>query len=264
MKRSIFAVVIFFAFGVASFAIPLTASWVEGEVSVKAGSTWMPLSIGDKVESASVVRLEPGSLAEFASGGRKIALSAEGTYNLDDLLKSKVATQGNANSAASKMARMVTGAKPRSTVVGGVRGDFEGKPAETTWAEDEEGPEYLAADARVKATAGVFADAAELFANAAKEALGDARDEYRYGEAWARSMDGDTIGAIKALRLMPPSGPWAGPRAILLARAYLDSAAPAAASAELSRARATVLFVAEEEELVRALEAEANAALVSK
>ncbi|HCM28873.1 MAG: hypothetical protein A2Z99_19060 [Treponema sp. GWB1_62_6] len=264
MKRSLSFVFILIACSLVAFAVPLTASWVEGDVSVKTGAAWKELSMGDKVDSASFVRLSSDSMAEFLAGGRRISLSAEGTYNLDDLLKNMAAKQADGNSAAAKMSRMVSGEKPRSTVVAGVRGDFEGAPAETTWAEDEAGPEELAADARAQVKAGAYRQAATLFAEAAGEALGDARDEYRYGQAWSLSMDGDAIGAIRALRDIPSAGPWAGPRAILLARAYLDSAAPAKAVAVLAEARKNAPFVADEEEIVRALEAEAKAALASK
>ncbi len=238
------------------YAVPLTATWIEGDVALRQGTTWQEILAGDSLDSSSVVRLGRGSLAEFSSGSQKIALSTEGTFNLGTLIKAGGAQEEKRSNVVSKMGKLIDKQAPRSTVVAGVRGDFEGKPETTLWAVDEEDPEALAAEARALLAEENYTQAADLFGRAAVEAFGDQRDEFLYTQAWCLAAGDSVIGAIKVLRPMGSSGPYALPRAILLARLSIDTGASAEAALLLDEAARNPALSGEDAELVRQMRLE--------
>lgn len=261
MKRAFIAVYIAAVCGMFVIGAPLTVSWVEGQVDVKSGPGWKAIDVGDTVESASSVRLGPGALAEFMAGKRKIAVSAEGVYALDSLLAASASQEASRVSVVGKMGRFVNTEAPRSTVVAGVRGDFEGAPANTTWVVDEDDPETLAEEARALAAKDQFEPAAKKFALAAEGALGDKRDEYRYSQAWCLASANDAIGAIKILRPMASSGAFGIARGILLARLNLDTGAAKEAMALLDEVAKNPSLAGDDAALVDELRAESRRVL---
>jgi len=264
MKRICFTVFISVIGFVGLFAVPLTASWVEGDVSVKTGTKWQELFLGDTLDSSALVRLGPGSLAEFSSGSRKIALSSEGSFNLDSLLQSSGAQVQKRSAVISKLGRMVDNQAPRSSVVAGVRGDFEGSTAKTEWAVDESDPEVLAADAKQFLEQKNYVQAAKLFGEASIEAYGEQRDEYTYSQAWCLAASENMLGAIKILRPMQPIGLYSIPRAILLGRLSIDTGAYKEAVSILSDAQKNPSLSADDAELIKQLQAEAQQASAKK
>lgn len=265
MKRRLISLGVLFLFvAAASFAAPLTATWVEGDVTVAVGSSWRAVEIGDDVDSASVVRLGKNSYAEFVAGSRKIALTSEGTFKLDTLITS-VGTQETKRAAVmGVMGRLIDRSAPRSTAVAGVRGDFEGAPETTMWATDEDDPETLGAEGRDLVAKQRYLEAAELFGRAATEALGDQRVEYQYSQAWCLAAANNAIGAIKILRPMNDAGAYAIPRAILLARLNLDTGAAKEAVALLDQVAADPTLSGEDAALVKDMREEARVALGKK
>jgi hypothetical protein len=103
-----------------------------------------------------------------------------------------------------------------------------------------------------------FSAAAVKFSEAADAAEGDQLDAASYAQAWALASDGSVARAVKILRTMPASGPWAAPRALLLARLDIDSSAKAEAKAVLTAAKTAKLFVGDDVALAEALLAEAS------
>lgn len=250
------------AFGVVTFGAPLTVSWVEGTVDVRSGTTWAELDVGDTVDSAASVRLGPGSFAEFLLGTRKISLSAAGTYKLESLVSSTASHQSSRISIVDKMGRFVNNQAPRSTVVAGVRGAFEGGQEKATWVVDEDDPETLAEAGRVLVSQKHYAEAAAKFASASEGALGDKRDEYLYSQAWCLAASDDAIGAIKILRPMPASGAYGIPRGILLAQLNLDTGAVGEATAVLEEISRNPSLEGDDAATVAALKAAAQTSAV--
>jgi hypothetical protein len=264
MKRfAVFSFVLFCAAALAQ-AVPFTASWIEGDVFVRAGSAWKAVEAGDKVDSSSLVKLGLGALAEFTSGSRKIAVSTEGTFNLDSLLSSSGAQREKRSSVMDKMGRLVGKQGPRSTVVAGVRGDFEGAPEKTNWAVDDDDPAAIADEAEHLVSQKRFADAAKKYDKAATDALGDKREEYRYDQAWCLASSDNSIGAIKILRPMSANGSFSIARAILLARLSLDTGAPKEAAAVLDEVSRNPTLVGDDAAMVKDLREEARQALTKK
>ncbi|HTX71258.1 MAG TPA: hypothetical protein VMC79_00395, partial [Rectinemataceae bacterium] len=209
-------------------ASPLTVSWLDGKVEQLSGSSWIPLNLGDKIDSASKVRLAAGASAEFTGGGRKISLTAPGVFVLDTLLKRGLAS-AKATSGALDMLGKLVDPKAQTTDVtaAGVRGAAIGDQSadSMTWESDTVDTDALMASARQLVRDGHFVEAADKFGQAAAAADGDRKDDALYGQAWALAAGGRTIESVKILRMMRPAGVWAGPRALLLGRLDIDSGA---------------------------------------
>jgi hypothetical protein len=237
-------------FSAAIFALPLTASWIEGKVERSSGSAWKTVAIGDKVDSSESIRLAAGALAEFSTGSRHISLSAPGTYSLDALVKAGGDQAKKRSTAMGKLGKLVDPkAAESATAVAGVRGAAQGE-AETMWMTEAEGAEALAEEARAFARESRFVDAASLFGQAASAAEGDARVGYLYAEAWSLAAGGAAIEAIKALRAFaPPAGPWSIQRDLLLARLDIDTGAAVEARGLLTALLSAGGLSGEEQEL---------------
>lgn len=264
MKRISVVSVLFLFIAAFALAIPMTASWIEGDVFVRVGSSWKEIEPGDKIDSSSVVKLGLGSLAEFTAGSRKIAVSTEGTFNLDALLSASGAQQQKRSTVMDKMGRLVGNQGPRSTVVAGVRGDFEGAPEKTEWAVDDDDPAVLAEEADQLVSQKRFAEAAKKYEKAAADALGDKREEYRYAQAWCLASADNAIGAIKVLRPMNASGSYSIARAILLARLSLDTGAAKEAAAVLDDISRNPTLAGDDAAMVKELREEARQVLTKK
>jgi hypothetical protein len=265
MKRLIPVAIVLLLMGGFAYAVPVTVSWVEGGVDLRVGQAWKPLDVGMKFDSASSIRLGNGAFAEFTAGTRRISLSSEGTYTIDSLMVAASAQDQKRSAVVGKLGKLVGSTEaPRSTVVGGVRGDFEGKPETTAWVEDENSPESLADEGRALVAKGNYVQAAARFAEAAEAASGPTRETYRYSQAWALAAAGNAIASIKILRGMSESGPWSAQRAILLARLDLDSGAAREAAVVLERIDPAVSMTADEASLIKELKDEAKLALASR
>jgi hypothetical protein len=170
--KKILALLLSLLVAVSAFAVPLTASWIEGKVEHGSGSAWKVVNIGDKIDSAESVRLAKGAMAEFTEGSRHISLSAPGTYALADLVKAGADQAKNRSAALGKLGKLVDPkAAESATAIAGVRGAAQGE-SETMWATEGEGPESLAEEAKSFARESRFADAAQLFGQAADASEG--------------------------------------------------------------------------------------------
>jgi hypothetical protein len=161
----------------------------------------------------------------------------------------------------NQLSRLVDKQAPRSTVVAGVRGDFEGNTDKTDWAVDDNDPQTLAEEGQKLLADKKYAEAAALFGDAASQALGDQRDEYRYNQAWCLAMADNVIGAIKILRPMDASGRYSIPRGILLARLSLDTGAPKEAAAILDQILKNPSLVGDDATVVKQMKDEATKAI---
>jgi len=252
---------LFLLFSAALFALPLTASWIEGKVERNAGSGWKTVAIGDKVDSSEQVRLSAGALAEFSTGTRHISLSAPGVYSLDALVKAGGDQAKKRSTAMGKLGKLVDPkAAESATAVAGVRGAAQGE-TETMWMTEAEGAEALAEEARAFARESRFVDAAGLFGQAASVATGEEKDGYLYAEAWSYAAGGATIEAIRALRAFAPApGSWSTQRDLLLARLDIDTGAEAGAKTLLTVLLSGGKLSAEELELANGMMDELKAA----
>jgi hypothetical protein len=285
MKRLMLALFVFMA-ATAAFASNLTATWIEGTVERKQGSSWTAIKLGDIVKSSDVVRLAESSTAEFSDGRQKVTLTAAGTFSLSTMLRAGASQDKRKASLFERLARILSpDRKPSQDAVGGVRGKAQADSAATPWVDGEgeadavsaatgESGEDPAAEAAALAAknAGIisaawdlvkakdYRKAAEQFGSAVATSQGGMKAEALYGQAWSLEASGSTIPAIKILRSMPSEGAWAGPRVLLLARLDLGTGAYAEARSLLEAAIGSNFFSGEDLELAKAMLKEAKAA----
>lgn len=261
MKKVLFFGISLIFISVFGYSQSITAAWVEGQVQLRSGNSWKDIDIGDELNADAVIRLGRASFAEFSSTNATITLSSEGTYNLSSLVAAGGEQAARRADVVAKMSRIVDRQTPRSTVVAGVRGSFEGAPEKTVWALEDDDPELLAEEARDLIEEGKYQQAAELFGRAAYDSIGEIRDEYEYAQAWSYTAAGNTIEAIKILRGMNPQGFYAIPRVILLSRLNLDTGAANEALELLRSIESSPVLVGDDAELVKELKAEALSSL---
>jgi len=249
-----------FLVALTAFAVPLTASWVEGKVECGSGSSWKLVNLGDKVDSALSVRLAAGAMAEFSEGNRRISLSSPGTYSLDSLVKAGAAQTKNRTSAMGKLGKLVDPkAAESATAIAGVRGAAQGE-TETMWMTEAEGGAALAEEAKSFAREGRFADAASLFGQAAEASEGEEKESYLYSKAWSLAAGGATIEAIKSLRAFSPTAvSWQAQRGLLLARLDIDSGSAAEAKSILEQLLGSNTLAGEDLDMAKAMLDEAKA-----
>jgi len=285
MKRLMLAVLVLMA-ATAAFASNLTATWIEGTVERKQGSSWAAVKLGDIVKSSDTVRLADSSIAEFSDGRQKVTLTAPGTFSLSSMLRAGASQDKRKASLLDRLARILSpDRKPAQDAVGGVRGEAQSGSDATPWVDGDDdadavsaatgdsGEDAAAAAAALAAkNAGLLSAAWDLvkakdyrkaaaqFGSVAESSDGGMKVEALYGQAWAFEASGSTIPAIKILRSMPGEGAWAGPRVLLLARLDLGTGAYAEARSLLESAIGASLFSGEDLELANSMLKEAKAA----
>ncbi len=260
MKRTWLAAVFAISALLALGASPLSVSWIDGKVEAKSGSSWRLLSVGDMVDSQDTVRLGAGAVAEFSDGKRKVAITAAGMFPLESLLKGGADATKKRSATVDKLGRLVDpNARASQTAVAGVRGAAVEPAGETiTWASEGPDPDVLMDEARALARDGRFAEASHKFSEAADAAEGEQKDGALYGKAWALAAADSVVPAVMTLRTIPASGPWAGPRALLLARLDLESGAVEEARSVLKTAIDAKLLVGDDLALAKSMLEEAG------
>lgn len=262
MKRPALVLVLAVVLGAMLSASPLTVSWLDGKVERLNGSAWVVLNLGDRIDSSATVRLGPGATAEFTGGGRKVALTAQGVFILDTLMKRGLDSAKTKAGALDKLGKLVDPkAQTTDITAAGVRGAAIGdQTADTmTWESDSVDVDALMSSARQLVRDGHFSEAADKFDQAAAAADGDKKDDALYGKAWALAAGGRTIESVKTLRAMNTKGTWAGPRALLLGRLDIDSGAKDEAITVLQAALNGGLLAGDDIQLAKDMVGEANA-----
>jgi hypothetical protein len=261
MRKWAIVVLVAFAVAVGLSAVPLTVSWADGKVELKKGSAWSALNVGDRLDSASTIRLAKGSAVELSDGKRKLSITAEGNYALDGLLKKGAVASKQSVAAMDKLGKLVDPkATVDSTAVAAVRGAaVEPSEGKVEWQSDTADLPALMEEGRRLVRSGDFATAALRFNEAVGIAEGQDKDAAMYSEAWALAADESRARAVNLLREMPSIGNWAGPRALLLARLDIDSGAKDEAKVVIQKGMAGKIFTGDEVDLAKSLLDEASA-----
>jgi hypothetical protein len=261
MKRLSLVILTAFVAAISLSAASLTVSWTDGKVDLKKGSSWVAVNMGDKIDSASTLRLGAGASVELNDGKRKMSLTAPGTYVLDSLLKQGALAAKKDNGTLNKLGKLVDPkASVGSSTVAAVRGAAVEPAKDTvTWQSDTVDVAAVMEEGRQLVRDGEYADAALKFNEAASAAEGSDKDSAQYAEAWALAADDSSARAVKVLRTMAATGSWAGPRALLLARLDIDSGAKAEAKSVIEDGMTAKLFMGDDVDLAKSLLAEASA-----
>lgn len=226
MKRSVRFLVLFFAVStLCSAALFLTVSYVDGTAYLGSGSSWKVLSIGDSVTAETSIRLDAGAIVQLTGIGVDITLTQQGTYAIRDLLaaRQKIGSAGIGKALSAFLTHLLTGPAHNQGTAAGVRGVNESKSADSDWVESsaqeniQQGIDYI--------QSGKYDEAVEKLAQTLDEATEEELPEVHYYLAYAHSMNGNTIDAVRQLSgVKPPTGAsWTGDFILLQAKLYLDT-----------------------------------------
>lgn len=230
MRRALSVGVVLFVFAVCSTrAQQLSVSYVDGEAQVRSGSSWVALSIGDRVSAQVTLQLSDGSYVELKWADLRIVLSQKGTYVLQDILACSGAldSAGVRKAILATLSYLATGPARNQGGAGGgargVRGANEGKTEDSEWVTSkaqvflDAGKQYF--------KSGQHQEAIEQFLLALDAATEEESPQVQYYLAYAYSLSGDTRAALKhAAGLQPNSADeWAADFIILKAKLLVDT-----------------------------------------
>lgn len=261
MKR-IVSTLMFFAVAFSLAAVPLAVTWLDGSAEAQQGSSWVSLSMGDKVDSSSTLRLGSGSSIELRGNGQRLSITAAGTYSLASLLGAAQATPGR-SAAMQKLGKLVDGSvSSDQSTIAGVRGAaIEPAKDSVTWQSEDVDVTSIMDEGRALVRDEKYEDAALKFAEAAESSAGPAREGALYSEAWSYAAAGSGARAVALLRGMSSDGGWAGPRALLLARLDLDTGSKTEAGTVIKAAIDAGLYSGDDLALANSLLDEATAGM---
>ncbi len=177
----------------------LIVDYVEGFVEVHTRDGWVEVFIGDIVDEDSSIRLEPGSLLELSGTNIHLTLTTEGTYSIQDLIKSSTerSTSGVGSLIANKLLPLGGSSSVGSrSAVGGVRGDFADEET-FSWVESEAAE--LIERGKQLLSESDFEKALEVFKEAYDFAYEDEVDEVLYYLGYSSYLLGDIISAERYL-----------------------------------------------------------------
>lgn len=140
MKKLFFIPTILFLLMIANgvYAEDFQLIYSDGEVSLKKGSGWVQIYSGDIVPEASVVRLGPGGVAEFAGEGSTVIFSKPGTYQIESAAEQSRTVQSSAfSSVFSRLSKMGEGTGRGQSQAMGVRGAESDDEFGFTWVEED-------------------------------------------------------------------------------------------------------------------------------
>jgi tetratricopeptide (TPR) repeat protein len=225
MKKAMGLVPVFLlAFAATAFAQTFSVTYADGTVELKAAKGWTALSIGDAVPADASVRVSQAGSLELSRGKSRITILKDGTYEIASLVRAsqKSGAGGIGTNIAQKL-QSLKGEQPKSTTVGGVRAEEQGRQS-VTWAEesDEVRSEVATLLAQRK-----YQDALKTLDNAIRDASSPAeQEELTYLSGVAYYGDGQTVKAYRALARVSvdPSAQWYANYILLKAQVLVDSA----------------------------------------
>ncbi len=225
MKKALGLVSVFLlAFTAAAFAQTFSVTYADGTVELKAAKGWASLSIGDAVPADASVRVSQAGSLELSRGKSRITILKDGTYEIASLFRaSQKSGAGGIGANIAQKLQSLKGDQPKSTTVGGVRAEEQGRQS-VTWAEesDEVKSEVATLLAQRK-----YQDALKTLDDAIRDASTPAeQEELTYLSGVAYYGDGQTVKAYRALARVSadPSVQWYANYILLKAQVLVDSA----------------------------------------
>ena len=225
MRRALIAGGLLLAMTYAVWAQELSVSYIEGNVQARSGSSWVTLSIGDRVSPQTALQLIGGACIEIKWGDSRIFLSQKGTYVLHDIMTSfqALSSAGVRKAISSTLSLLLKGRAQNQNDSLGARGANEAKVEDSGWVTSsaqvfvDAGKQYL--------ESGQNKEAIEQFLLALDAATDAESTQVQYYLAYAYSQSGDTRVALKHAASLQPgsSDAWASDFIILKAKLLIDS-----------------------------------------
>ena len=203
----------------------LTISYLQGSAAVRADYLWSALSVGESVASNATLKLDPSSYLELTGDGATITLDHPGIYRLKNLVSQSkaMALAGVGEALVSTFANLLNQTPAHESTVAGVRGANKGVPSQGMWFSSEAGVYLQAGEAYIQE--GHYTQAIDQLDQGLAVAQPAELPELHFYLAYADSLAGKTVGALKELRgLAPdPSATWRPDYELLTAKLLLDT-----------------------------------------
>jgi tetratricopeptide (TPR) repeat protein len=214
----------------------LSVSYLDGSASIRSGSTWKLLSIGDAVPMEATIRVEPAGYVQLKGGGVDLIVTRPGTYSVKDIVarNKTVSTRGIGAAIAASLRALASGRSAPQNATSGARAGNVGDTGEDeSWVESS-AAEFLSA-AKSYLKAGRYDDALKQLRQAEQSADSEEIPEIRFYLASTYALKGDLGLAWKLAQDLTsvPDAEWAGDLLLLKARLLLDTSAFADAVALL-------------------------------
>jgi tetratricopeptide (TPR) repeat protein len=210
---------------VAQAAPGLSVAYLEGQASVKSGTTWTAISIGAAIPTDASVRLDAGAYVLLKTPGADIILTQKGTYSIRSLLtmQQSLRTAGAGKALSSSLSYILGGGVKNQSSALGARGADKAKSDDSEWAESSAG--VFLDSGKTYLQSGQYDKAVEQLLQALDAATDDEEPEIRYYLASAYSLKGDTREALKQAGQLQPGGgsSWSADFVILKAKLLADT-----------------------------------------
>jgi tetratricopeptide (TPR) repeat protein len=226
MKKALGLVSVFIFLAAASaFAQAYEVSYSDGTVELKTAKGWTSLSMGDAVPANASVRVSQAGSLELSRGKFRITILKDGTYDIASLVRAseKSGAGGIGANISQKLQSLTRDNKQKSTTVGGVRAEEQGRQS-VTWAEESD---EVRSEVASLLTQKKYADAIKTLDSAIKDASTTAdEEEFTYLTGVAYYEAGQTVKAYRALAKVSadPSAQWYANYVLLKAQVLVDSA----------------------------------------
>jgi tetratricopeptide (TPR) repeat protein len=229
MKRKLPLVVLFaIAVAVGVSAQSLSVSYFDGVVELRTAKGWKALAIGDQVPPDGSVRISQSGSLELQRAKARIAILKDGIYDMASLVKATdKAGIGGVGTAIAQKLQSLTTEKPKTSAVGGTRGDPKGT------AEGSGSVMWVDASDETRAEVQTLLDQKKIAAaiTVLNEALRDSseesteKQEYSYLLGSAYYSLGQTARAYRTLLgiTAQPGSPWYARYIILKGQVLLDT-----------------------------------------
>jgi len=225
VRRDLIVGVLLLVLACGAWGQEFSVSYIEGDVQARSGSSWVTLSIGDRISPQTALQLSGGACVEIKWADSKIFLSQKGTYVLRDILTSfqALTSAGVKKAISSTLSILLKGPERNQNDSLGARGANEAKVEDSGWVTSgaqvflDTGKQYL--------ESGQNKEAIEQFLLALDAATDAESVQVQYYLAYAYSQSGDTRVALKHAASLQPSSSdaWASDFVILKAKLLIDS-----------------------------------------
>lgn len=180
---------LFFCIAFALSAADIEVDYLEGVLEVReSGSSWIEVDIGDGFADNATLRLSDRGYAELSSGGRRVTLTTDGTYQARTLFPQATTQVSSKSGLRGLLGSKFSGLTPSvgsyaGTTAGGVRGSFEEGESDDDFISWEDEEEDFLAEGKLLFAEGDFEGAFEKFEEGVLWESGAIQEECRFREA---------------------------------------------------------------------------------
>ncbi len=223
MKKTVVLVILLVMIFIPVFALEVTVTYVDGDMTVQENSSWYDVFSGDVLEGNGTVKIGPNSVAELEIAGGKIILNKPGTYKIAELVSAsrKAASFGN----PVNLKKFITGPNrgTAKTAVMGVRGaQADSDSSSVEWLTEDN---MALSDAKDLIGSGKYKEAIGILNDNIDDAFDEELPEYDFYLGKSYYLLGEQGKALSYLSKVAgdPSADYYSDLVVLKGNLFLDS-----------------------------------------